>query len=91
MSHSVQENTSDLWDPSQEWIQIFDKLMKHPGGAKKGCSCDICQARKTSSRTGHFHAMATSVFQDRKIKRKDKQGIIINKNKNIVFYLVQPS
>ena len=32
----------ELWDPGQEWIQIFDNLLKHPQGVKRGCSCDIC-------------------------------------------------
>ena len=34
---------SQLWDPGQEWIIIFDNLLKHPGGVKRGCSCDICR------------------------------------------------
>ena len=32
----------DLWGPGQEWIIIFDNLLKHPQGVKRGCSCDIC-------------------------------------------------
>jgi len=36
----------DLWDPGQEWIQIFDNLLKHPQGVKRGCSCDICLLAK---------------------------------------------
>ena len=32
----------ELWSPGQEWIQIFDKLLKHPGGKRRGCKCDIC-------------------------------------------------
>ena len=32
----------DLWSPGQEWIMIFDNLLKHPQGIKRGCSCDIC-------------------------------------------------
>ena len=37
---------SDLWDPGQEWILIFDSLLKHPQGVKKGCQCDICGLNK---------------------------------------------
>ena len=36
----------DLWDPGQEWIQIFDNLLKHPQGVKRGCPCDICLLAK---------------------------------------------
>ena len=35
---------SPLWDPGQDWIQIFDKLLKHPQGPVRGCRCDMCQA-----------------------------------------------
>ena len=37
----------DLWDPGQEWIQIFDNLLKHPQGVKRGCSCDICSLARS--------------------------------------------
>jgi len=40
----------ELWDPGQEWIQIFDNLLKHPQGVKRGCSCDICSMAKSSAR-----------------------------------------
>ena len=33
---------SDLWDEGQEWILIFDNLLKHPQGKSRGCRCDIC-------------------------------------------------
>ena len=32
----------DLCSHGQEWIMIFDNLLKHPQGIKRGCSCDIC-------------------------------------------------
>lgn len=31
-----------LWDSGQEWILIFDNLLKHPRGKSKGCKCDMC-------------------------------------------------
>jgi hypothetical protein len=38
---------SRLWDSGQEWILIFDNLLKHPGGkAGKGCKCDMCEMQK---------------------------------------------
>ncbi len=32
----------DLWDSGQEWILIFDRLLKHPRGRSRGCKCDMC-------------------------------------------------
>ena len=32
----------DLWDSGQEWILIFDNLLKHPRGRGRGCKCDMC-------------------------------------------------
>ena len=47
ISDRVEEELSQLWDSGQEWILIFDNLLKHPGGkASKGCKCDICQRSK---------------------------------------------
>ena len=47
ISDRVEEELSRLWDSGQEWILIFDNLLKHPGGkASKGCKCDICQRTK---------------------------------------------
>jgi hypothetical protein len=37
----------DLWSPGQEWIMIFDNLLKHPQGIKRGCSCDICSLARS--------------------------------------------
>jgi len=35
----------DLWGEGQEWILIFDRLLKHPRGVRsKGCWCDLCEA-----------------------------------------------
>lgn len=39
---SLMDNSSGLWDVSQEWILIFDNLLKHPRGRAKGCKCDMC-------------------------------------------------
>ncbi|XP_071744973.1 CLIP-associating protein 1-B isoform X33 [Lepeophtheirus salmonis] len=39
-----------LWDSGQEWILIFDKLLKHPGGSPcKGCKCDLCLVNRGGS------------------------------------------
>lgn len=47
LSDRVEEELSQLWDSGQEWILIFDNLLKHPGGkVSKGCKCDICQMQK---------------------------------------------
>ena len=45
ISSSVCED--DLWGPGQEWITIFDNLLKHPQGIKRGCSCDICSLARS--------------------------------------------
>ena len=31
------------WDPGQDWILVFDRLLKHPQGPGRGCRCDICE------------------------------------------------
>ena len=47
ISDRVEEELSRLWDSGQEWILIFDNLLKHPGGkVSKGCKCDMCQMQK---------------------------------------------
>ena len=52
ISDRVEEELSQLWDSGQEWILIFDNLLKHPGGkVSKGCKCDMCQIQKC----GHGH------------------------------------
>ena len=46
-SNNHNEDDDDLWDSGQEWILIFDRLLKHPRGkASKGCRCDMCQIGK---------------------------------------------
>ena len=47
ISDRVEEELSRLWDSGQDWILIFDNLLKHPGGkASKGCKCDMCEMQK---------------------------------------------
>ena len=47
ISDKVEEELSQLWDSGQEWILIFDNLLKHPGGkVGKGCKCDMCEMQK---------------------------------------------
>lgn len=47
ISDKVEEELSRLWDSGQEWILIFDNLLKHPGGkVSKGCKCDMCEMQK---------------------------------------------
>ena len=47
ISDKVEEELSQLWDSGQEWILIFDNLLKHPGGKiGKGCKCDMCLMQK---------------------------------------------
>ncbi len=47
ISEKVEEELSRLWDSGQEWILIFDNLLKHPGGkVSKGCRCDMCEMKK---------------------------------------------
>ena len=44
---AVEAELSTLWGSGQEWILIFDKLLKHPNGKpKRGCRCDLCEADK---------------------------------------------
>eukprot|EP00096_Caligus_rogercresseyi_P004598 TRINITY_DN1894_c0_g1_i8.p1 TRINITY_DN1894_c0_g1~~TRINITY_DN1894_c0_g1_i8.p1 ORF type:complete len:1296 (-),score=334.58 TRINITY_DN1894_c0_g1_i8:1093-4980(-) len=57
-----------LWDSGQEWILIFDRLLKHPGGASpsKGCKCDLCLLNRgcsppPPSSPGLFHRSARSI------------------------------
>ena len=46
----IEVELSSLWGSEQEWILIFDSLLKHPmGKAEKGCKCDICQVGKPGS------------------------------------------
>ena len=40
-----------LWDSGQEWILIFDNLLKHPRGQVRGCKCDMCVDPTTTSPT----------------------------------------
>ena len=48
-SSTVEAELQSLWGSDQEWILIFDKLLKHPNGKpKKGCKCDLCEAQKPS-------------------------------------------
>ena len=51
ISDKVEEELSQLWDSGQEWILIFDNLLKHPGGkVGKGCKCDMCEMQRPTSR-----------------------------------------
>jgi hypothetical protein len=45
----VDKEIDKLWDDGQEWILIFDNLLKHPRGKTKGCKCDMCLMEKGSS------------------------------------------
>ena len=50
ISDKVEEELSQLWDSGQEWILIFDNLLKHPGGkVGKGCKCDMCEMQKPNA------------------------------------------
>ena len=42
-------DVDDLWDEGQEWILIFDNLLKHPRGKAKGCHCDMCDFDKNEA------------------------------------------
>ena len=64
ISDRVEEELSRLWDSGQDWILIFDNLLKHPGGkASKGCKCDMCEMQKLqhnhNSTTHHNTSAAT--------------------------------
>lgn len=67
ISDRVEEELSQLWDSGQEWILIFDNLLKHPGGkASKGCKCDICQRSKNddtySKSQNIFYSFIQKIF-----------------------------
>jgi hypothetical protein len=57
----------DLWGPGQEWIIIFDNLLKHPQGIKKGCSCDICSLARYPIRPAcplsPRHSLPTNIYK----------------------------
>ena len=56
ISDRVEEELSRLWDSGQDWILIFDNLLKHPGGkASKGCKCDMCEMQKSEQKLQHNH------------------------------------
>ena len=68
ISDRVEEELSQLWDSGQEWILIFDNLLKHPGGkASKGCKCDICQRSKNddtySKSQNIFYSFIQRIFK----------------------------
>ena len=64
ISDRVEEELSQLWDSGQEWILIFDNLLKHPGGkASKGCKCDICQRSKNDDTYSKSQKIFYSIIQ----------------------------
>ena len=60
-------STDLIWEPEQEWIQIFDSLLKHPQGIKKGCSCDICDFERSSSASPRL-SLPSNIFKDQRRK-----------------------
>ena len=74
ISDRVEEELSQLWDSGQEWILIFDNLLKHPGGkVSKGCKCDICQRSKpTDDAISKFYEMTPTFHKnfDRESNKK---------------------
>ena len=64
-SDRVEEELSQLWDSGQEWILIFDNLLKHPGGkVGKGCKCDMCEMQKGGpTNNGHGCYNNDSAFE----------------------------
>ena len=65
ISDRVEEELSQLWDSGQEWILIFDNLLKHPGGkASKGCKCDICQRSKNDDTYSKSQKIFLHYFQN---------------------------
>ena len=65
ISDKVEEELSQLWDSGQEWILIFDNLLKHPGGkVGKGCKCDMCEMQKGGpTNNGHGCYNNDSAFE----------------------------
>lgn len=53
-----------LWDSGQEWILIFDNLLKHPRGKTKGCKCDMCLREKAESDGAAAKPVNTSSYSD---------------------------
>ena len=66
ISDRVEEELSRLWDSGQDWILIFDNLLKHPGGkASKGCKCDMCEMQKLQhnhNSTTHHNTSASATL-----------------------------
>ena len=64
ISDKVEEELSQLWDSGQEWILIFDNLLKHPGGkVGKGCKCDMCEMQKGPNNGHHGCYNNDSAFE----------------------------
>ena len=76
ISDKVEEELSQLWDSGQEWILIFDNLLKHPGGkVGKGCKCDMCEMQKPNrcynnevsyesfKNSGNYQVLSVRFFQ----------------------------
>ena len=87
ISDRVEEELSQLWDSGQEWILIFDNLLKHPGGkASKGCKCDICQRSKNDDTYSKSQKMFFLYFQ----KKKNMSKIfLINCNIYFVSFVIE--
>ena len=64
ISDRVEEELSRLWDSGQEWILIFDNLLKHPGGkVSKGCKCDMCEMQKFQHNSAACSNITTNTVQ----------------------------
>ena len=64
ISDRVEEELSRLWESGQEWILIFDNLLKHPGGkVSKGCKCDMCEMQKFQHNSAACSNITTNTVQ----------------------------
>ena len=85
ISDRVEEELSQLWDSGQEWILIFDNLLKHPGGkASKGCKCDICQRSKNDDTYSKSQKIFYSIIQ-----KICKKIFLINCNIYFVSFVIE--
>ena len=80
-SNKIEAELSSLWDSGQEWILIFDNLLKHPMGKQvKGCKCDMCLAEK-----GPSYLSAQNSFSNGKIQKSAKDisnAVMLGNNDN---------
>ena len=91
ISDKVEEELSRLWDSGQEWILIFDNLLKHPGGkVSKGCKCDMCEMQKLQNFVTNSNTLANSrTLEKSRSGATSPSSDFAGKRNNIIFNFVK--